>query len=130
MQTDNRLGTIDDVFGGVPDDLKAIALALRELIIQTDPDTVESPRPGDNALSYGVGPKKMIEGYAYIAPQRGYVNLGFYHGAQLHDPLGMLEGTGKGLRHVKVRWLADVEKTGMQELVAAAVAERRTALAS
>jgi hypothetical protein len=36
-------------------------------------------------------------------PMRGYVNLGFYQGALLVDPKRLLEGTGKGLRHVKIR---------------------------
>ena len=33
---------------------------------------------------------------------RGYINLGFYQGAVLADPERLLEGTGKGLRHVKI----------------------------
>lgn len=127
MQTDNRLGTIDDVLGTIDPALRAVALALRELIISVDPDTHETPRPGDRVLSYGVGPRKMIDGYAYIAPQRDYVNLGFYRGATLPDPDGLLEGTGKGLRHVKVRALAEVARPGLRALVAAAVDSTRNA---
>jgi hypothetical protein len=125
MKTDNRLGTIDDVLKDVEEPLAAIVLRLRAIIIDVDPDTTEQPRPGDNALSYGVGPKKMKEGYAYIAPQRGYVNLGFYRGTSLPDPVGLLEGTGKGLRHVKIRSLEDAERAEVRELIATAVAERK-----
>jgi hypothetical protein len=39
---------------------------------------VETVRLGDNAATDGVGPKNMTEGYAYIMPMRGYVNLGCY----------------------------------------------------
>jgi hypothetical protein len=125
MKIDNRLGTIDDVLRDVEEPLRAIALRLRELILDVDPDTTEQPRPGDNALSYGVGPQKMKEGYAYIAPQRGYVNLGFYQGASLPDPAGLLEGTGKSLRHVKIRSLEDAGRPELRQLIAAAVAGRR-----
>jgi hypothetical protein len=128
MKTDNRLGTIDDVLKDVEEPLAAIILRLREIILSVDPDTTEQPRPGDRALSYGVGPKKMKEGYAYIAPQRGYVNLGFYRGTSLPDPSGLLEGTGKGLRHVKIRNLEDVERAEVRELIAAAVGKRRATL--
>lgn len=125
MKTDNRLGTIDDVLMDVEEPLAAIVLRLRQIILAVDPDTTEQPRPGDRALSYGVGPKKMKEGYVYIAPQRGYVNLGFYRGTSLPDPAGLLEGTGKGLRHVKIRRLEEVERPEVRELIVAAVGERR-----
>jgi hypothetical protein len=125
MQIDNRLGTIDDVLKDVAEPMRAIVLRLRDLVIEIDSDTTEQPRPGDNALSYGVGPQKMKQGYAYIAPQKSYVNLGFYQGASLPDPHGLLEGTGKGLRHVKIRSLEEVERAGVRELIAAAVAGRR-----
>ena len=58
--------------------------------------TVETVRLGDNAATYGVGPKKMTDGYASIMPMRGYVNLGFYQGAVLADPERLLEGKARG----------------------------------
>ena len=41
---------------------------------------------------------------------RGYINLGFYQGAVLADPQRLLEGTGKGLRHAKIRSLAEANR--------------------
>ncbi len=38
----------------------------------------------------------------YIADYASHVNLGFYKGARIKDTTGLLEGTGKGLRHVKL----------------------------
>src|SRR6187399_1375593 len=95
-------GTFKELLAGVEPDLAAIARRLRAMIRAVDADTVETVRLGDNAATYGVGPKKMTDGYAYIMPKRGYVNLGFYQGAMLKDPDRLLEGTGKGLRHVKI----------------------------
>lgn len=125
MKSDNRLGTVDDVLKDVVEPLRAIVLRLRDIVIELDPDTTEQPRPGDNALSYGVGPRKMKDGYAYIAPQKSYVNLGFYRGTSLPDPHGLLEGTGKNLRHIKLRNLEEAEQPAVRELMAAAVADRR-----
>ena len=125
MKSDNRLGTIDDVLKDVAEPLRVIALRLRDIVIELDPDTTEQPRPGDKALSYGTGPQKIKQGYTYIMPQKAYVNLGFYRGTSLSDPLGMLEGTGKDLRHVKVRSLEQAEQPAVRELIAAAVADRR-----
>ncbi|MEI9965905.1 MAG: DUF1801 domain-containing protein [Caulobacteraceae bacterium] len=39
--------------------------------------------------------------FAYVDAFRAHVNVGFFHGAALDDPAGLLEGTGKRMRHVK-----------------------------
>ena len=96
------------------------------MIRAVDKGAVETVRLGDHAATYGVGPKKMTDGYAYIMPMRGYVNLGFYQGAQLADPKRLLEGTGKGLRHVKIRSLAEADRAPVRALVAEALARRRS----
>ena len=119
-------GTFDELLAGVEPDLAAIARRLRAIIRAVDVSTVETVRLGDNAATYGVGPKKMTDGYAYIMPMRGYINLGFYQGAVLADPERLLEGTGKGLRHVKIRSLAEANRPPVRALVAAALARRRS----
>ena len=118
-------GTFEELLAGVEPDLAAIARRLRAMIRAVDAGTVETVRLGDHAATYGVGPKKMTDGYAYIMPMRGYVNLGFYQGAALADPNGLLEGTGKGLRHVKIRTLKEADRPPIRALVASALARRR-----
>ena len=81
-------GTFDELLADVSPGLAAIARRLRAIIRTVDTSAVETVRLGDNAATYGVGPKKMTDGYAYIMPKRGYVNLGFYQGALLADPRG------------------------------------------
>ncbi len=105
-----------------------IAIALRELVGEIDPEAVEVPRPGDRAATYGIGPKKMSEAYAYIMPQKDRVNLGFLYGVDLPDPDGLLEGTGKKLRHVKVYDMATAESPAIRALLEASLAERKAAL--
>lgn len=41
--------------------------------------------------------------FAYVNAFKAHVNLGFYQGAGLDDPAGLLEGSGKHMRHVKLR---------------------------
>ena len=118
-------GTFDELLAGVEPDLAAIARRLRGIIRAVDANAVETVRLGDNAATYGVGPKKMTDGYAYIMPMRAYVNLGFYQGALLKDPEGLLEGTGKGLRHVKIRSLAESNRPAIRALLKTALARRR-----
>ena len=118
-------GTFKELLADVDPELAAIARRLRTMIRAVDAGTVETVRLGDHAATYGVGPRKMSDGYAYIMPMRGYVNLGFYQGALLADPSCLLEGTGKGLRHVKIRTLAEADRAPIRALVAAALARRR-----
>ncbi len=125
---DTKFGTFDDLLEITIPEMRPIANRLREIIVGVDPDTVEVVRLGDRAATYGVGPKKMSEGYSYIIPHKNWVNLGFYKGADLPDPAGIMEGTGKKLRHVKVRTVEDAERPEIRALIEEALAERKLAL--
>jgi hypothetical protein len=46
-----------------------------------------------------------------------HVTLAFLRGAALPDPEKLLEGTGKGVRHVKLRSVADVKRPGVKKLI-------------
>jgi hypothetical protein len=56
------------------------------------------------------------------------VNIGFFHGAALDDPASLLEGAGKRMRHVKVRWRAPVDEAALNALIAAAYRDIRARL--
>jgi hypothetical protein len=54
----------------------------------------------------------------------------FFYGAALDDPANLLEGTGKHMRHVKLRWGQQVDAAALSELVAAAYRDIRLRLRS
>jgi len=58
--------------------------------------------------------------FGYVNAFKAHVNVGFFNGATLDDPAGLLEGTGKRMRHVKLRWGEPVNAVAMTELIAAA----------
>ena len=124
----DRLGTWDDVWSGVDGDRLAVGEHVRSLVTGLHADTTIVPRKGDGAVSFGFGEKKMRESYCYVAPKTKWVNLGFWHGVDLPDPDGLMEGTGKRLRHVKLRDLATARSAAVARLVHAAMEERRMAL--
>jgi Domain of unknown function (DU1801) len=128
MNADARLGVFEDVVANVPEQTRAIMEFFRGLIAELHEDAIEVARPGERSVGYGIGPKKMSETYAYIMPQGEYVNLGFYQGANLPDPNALLEGTGKALRHVKVRSLLEAQNLALRVLILESIAERKTAL--
>jgi hypothetical protein len=49
-----------------------------------------------------------------------HVTFAFMRGAALPDPEKLLEGKGKGVRHVKLRTVADVKRPGVKKLIAEA----------
>lgn len=120
--------SFDELLSIAQEPMRPIMLAIRELIIRIHPETCEVIRIGDRAASYGIGPKKMSEAYCYIIPHKSWVNLGFYRGAHLSDPTGILEGTGKNMRHVKIRDLHGFGQSAIQALIEVAIQEQRTML--
>jgi hypothetical protein len=124
--TKAKIGTFEDLLSVSAPEVRPLVAAARRLVLEVDPNATEVVRLGDRAATWGVGPKKMTEGHVYVMPHASHVNLGFYRGATLDDPDGLLEGTGAKMRHVKLRTLDDLERC--RSLVAAAVEERRRAL--
>jgi hypothetical protein len=51
---------------------------------------------------------------------KNHVTFGFHFATSLPDSEGLLEGTGKNIRHVKLRTMADLKQKGLPELVRAA----------
>ena len=128
MPTNETRGTFADVLKVTRPGLRPICRSLRRQIASLHEEFVEIVWPRQKIASFGVGPKKMSEHYVYIAVQSAHVNLGFYHGASLADPDGMLEGMGKSLRHVKIRDLATCRNPAIGRLLSQAIADRRRAM--
>lgn len=59
--------------------------------------------------------------FAYLKAQKGYVNFGFWRGADLRDPKGLLEGAGERMRHLKIRIGKSVPLTTIANFVREAV---------
>jgi hypothetical protein len=66
--------------------------------------------------------------FAYVNAFRAHVNVGFFRGAELADPAGLLEGTGKYMRHVKLRPDRDVDATALVKLIESAYAHMKRRL--
>lgn len=58
--------------------------------------------------------------FAYVATFKAHVNVGFFRGAELADPAHQLEGTGKYMRHVKLRSDDNINEKALTRLIAAA----------
>ena len=61
--------------------------------------------------------------FGYVNVFKAHVNVGFFRGAEIADPHGLLEGTGKLMRHVKLRPGRTGETTALTYLIATAHAD-------
>ena len=61
--------------------------------------------------------------FAYVNVFKAHVNVGFFRGAEMADPKGLLEGTGKLMRHVKIRPGSVLDHTALSKLIRAAYAD-------
>ena len=55
--------------------------------------------------------------FGYVNVFKAHVNVGFFHGAELEDPTELLEGSGKRMRHVKVRPGVEVDSDALGKLI-------------
>lgn len=93
-------------------EVKKILLAARRLVKSIGPQATETAYRGwpirytvDGAVVVALG------GFAR------YANLWVQRGTELEDPDRLLEGTGKGLRHLKLYSVDDVKRPAVKRLV-------------
>lgn len=67
--------------------------------------------------------------FGYVNAFTAHVNVGFFQGAALSDPQGLLEGAGRFMRHVKLRPGLAVDEPALAALVARAYADMRRRVA-
>jgi len=67
--------------------------------------------------------------FAYVNAFGAHVNVGFFRGAEIADPAGLLEGTGRFMRHVKLRPGHEMDAEALTNLISVAYADIRQRLA-
>src|SRR6187401_1274853 len=82
---------------------QAVIRALRRFVKRVRPELVESVKWGNGCWLDGTKPVA----FAYAAP--GHVQFGFFGGASLKDPQGLLQGSGRYVRHLKVHTASRID---------------------
>jgi len=98
-------------------EIGAICRALRATARRIMPQAHEMWYHASIGYSVSTSPFDRV---CYIAPMNGYVNLGVFYGTHLEDPRHLLEGTGRRMRHVKVRSLDQASDPAIAALLQAA----------
>ena len=115
---------IDALLPEPADQLRAIALTWFDEMRGCGADVVE--------LLHDGYPVACVEdaAFAYVNAFRAHVNVGFFRGASLDNPAGLLEGDGKRMRHVKVRLAQEVNAPALKALIQSAYRDIKVRLGS
>lgn len=115
---------VDSWFDEDPEDLQSIAKAWFTLMRQCGADVRE--------LLHDGCPTACVEdaAFAYVDSFTNHVNVGFFCGAMLEDPAGLLTGSGKRMRHVKLFPGRTVKEAALTALITAAYQDMRARLAA
>jgi hypothetical protein len=115
---------VGELLESCPPHVRALALQARDAIRAAVPDATEEVDASARLIGYTFAPGTYKGLVAAIALQRDYVNIMFSRGAELADTdaSGLLEGTGKRARHVKVRTSAVLDDPGLTTLLTTAAA--------
>ncbi|HEY0442892.1 MAG TPA: DUF1801 domain-containing protein [Candidatus Limnocylindrales bacterium] len=91
----------DAFLDGYPTEIRRVADRLRAVVRRAVPTAVERVRPGWRLIGFDVPTGRRSAYFAYVAPERAHVHLGFEHGVWLADPERLLEGAHLRLRKVR-----------------------------
>ena len=102
-------------------DVQAVAIAMRSAVLGEVGPCHETVFPvyRNNVISilYSTTEKRMKDNICLVVVYRDHVNLMFPRGVDLKDPRGLLEGSGKAMRHVKMLSAGDVDRPGVRALI-------------
>ena len=114
---------IDQWMREQPDELGAIARAWFDVMRGCGDDVRELIHDDQPTACVGDA------AFAYVDAFSAHVNVGFFQGAELDDPAGLLEGTGKFMRHVKIKPGRPVNETALRALIERAYADIKRRIA-
>ncbi len=115
---------VDAWFSRTEDGLRQLALPWFEQMRRCGADIRELLNDGHPNACVGDAP------FGYVNAFSTHANVGFFYGAVLDDPAGLLEGNGKHMRHVKIRWAQPVNSVALSELIVAAYRDMRVRIGS
>jgi hypothetical protein len=102
----------------LPAGKRAIASEVRDIVLASHKGIGEAIKWGQLTFVYG----KTNIAFIYTMSSKEYMNLGFMKAVQLSDPKKLFEGTGKGMRHIKISAVKDIPATQIKKWVKEAIA--------
>jgi hypothetical protein len=113
----------DDNLASHTPDVQGAARMLEDVIRTELPDVAVQYDPGNGLLAFGRS-MKMADLLFALIPHTSWVNLQLADGALLPNPDGLIEGTGKKIRHIKVHTAERARSNPVRDAVRAQIARQ------
>ena len=99
--------------------VQATAVAMRSVVVDEIGPCYETIFEIKKIVSvlYSTTEKRMKDNICLVVVYRDHVNLMFPRGVDLKDPQGLLAGTGKAMRHIKMFTADDIDRPGVRALI-------------
>jgi len=111
---------VDDWMSQGPVELRSIARQWFVQMRECGDDVRELLHDGHPTACVGDAASGSVDAF------KDHVNVGFFRGADLPDAGGLLQGTGKSMRHVKLGPGRTVDEAALRELIRAAYADMQS----
>ncbi|ARF15669.1 DUF1801 domain-containing protein [Sporosarcina ureae] len=107
---------VDQFISDLPKDIKSITTTLRKIILESSPELTEEFKWSMPNYSY----TGLV---CYLQPAKKHVNLGFHRGNELvaKDENKLLQGTGKTMRHIRIKQLEEIQVEAITLLIKDAI---------
>lgn len=99
---------VTNYINNAPAEQKLIMDSIRRLIHESVPIVEEE-------FKWSRPVFKSKKDFAYLKTAKAYVTLGFFNFENLNDKDGKLEGTGKDMRHIKIKALNEINSLMLKE---------------
>jgi len=119
MKKMKAYASFDDYVADQSPKNQAIIRALRRFVKRVEPGLSEAVKWGNGCW---IGKDRPV---AYVYSDTEYVQFGFFMGATLKDPKGLLEGKGRYVRHIKVRDRSAIDPRAFTPLLSQAASSRQ-----
>jgi hypothetical protein len=113
---ERKIKEVDQYIENYPDDIQSMIASLRETILNSSPELAEEYTWSMPNYSY----KGLV---CYLQASKKHVNLGFQKGNELaeEDISHLLQGTGKAMRHIRIKKIEDINPEAFTSLICAAM---------
>lgn len=107
---------VDQYISELPEDIQNITEALRKIILDASPNLIEEYKWSMPNYSYN----GLV---CYLQASKKHVNLGFHNGVELQekDTNQLLQGSGKGMRHIRIKKIEDIQPDVFTEFIIMAI---------
>ncbi|MEH7224432.1 DUF1801 domain-containing protein [Bacillus sp. JJ1566] len=117
MEKGRTIAEVDQYILNLPEEIQNHTAVLRKIILNASQNLVEEYKWSMPNYSYN----GLV---CYLQASKKHVNLGFHRGIELQemDVNKLLQGSGKGMRHIRINKMEEIQPEVFEELIKEAIA--------